>query len=153
MRPAGGQGGSPYPLPLYLTSRGGCPGQVACIRADVTVEVLEPGPDLVGERVRQPVQDRHGSAPGLLRRDQIALGRVGLAQRGQRLTLVEAVADLAVGRHRLPVLLPGPGVVAEMTVDEAQAIQRVTRAAAVAGFAVQAQRALAMGQRLVELAQ
>src|ERR1700759_1812825 len=67
--PAGEPGFIPVGrLPLYLTGCGDRPGQLvrvrgAAIRAFVA-QVMEPDPDFVGERVRQPVEDGHRLTPG-----------------------------------------------------------------------------------------
>src|SRR5260370_14372468 len=64
------------PYLLYLTGCSGCPGQVARIRRAgaalllaplAVLEGVEPGPDLVGERVREPVEYDDALAPRRLR--------------------------------------------------------------------------------------
>src|SRR5208283_354111 len=152
------------PFPLYLTGRGGCPAQVTRIRgvcatpllapgAVLAVEGVEPGPDLVGERVREPVEYGDALAPGRLSGPEVALGQESIAEPGQRVTLAERRAELAVGLDSLGVVGPGRRDVAQVQVDVAEAVQGVGGAATVAGIAVQAQRPLAVGQRPVVLAQ
>src|ERR1700753_68926 len=95
-------------LPLYLTGCGDRPGQLvrvrgAAIRAFVA-EVMEPDPDFVGERVRQPVEDGHRLTPGRGGRLAVTFGQQRVTQAGQRVALAELGGDIAVG-------LDGPGVV------------------------------------------
>src|SRR3954447_18778543 len=141
------------PFPLYLTGCGDRPGQLIGADGPVTIasrrafrpEVTEPGPDVVGERVREAIEDGDGLPPGRPGGPAVALGQQRVAKAGQRVALAERGGDVAVG-------LDGPGVlglrlggVAQLEVDEAEAVQGVGRAAAVPGFAVQAQRPLAVG--------
>src|SRR5260370_30118232 len=78
--PAGGQGSSPVaPLLLCLTGRGGGPGRRVCVRG----QGAELGLDVVGERVREPVEDGDGLAPGRPGAGRVALGQQGVAQAGQ----------------------------------------------------------------------
>ena len=119
----------------------------------VRLEVAQPRPDLVRERVREPVEDGDGLAPGRVGGTGVALGQQGVAEPGQRVALAERGGDLAVGLDGLGVVGLGLGDVAQVQVDVAEAVQGVGGAAAVAGIAVQAQRPLAVGQRPVVLAQ
>src|ERR1700678_3474993 len=103
-----------YSLPLYLTGRGGCPGQ--------RFEVTELGPDLVRERVRQAVQDHHGLAPGRLggagaSPGEQSLSEQGVAEPDQRITFPEGGTDLAVGLDGLLVVGLSLVQVAQVQVD------------------------------------
>src|SRR5204862_2226427 len=81
--PAGGAGRIPVGrIPLYLTGCGDRPGRSLAL-------VAEPGPDLVGERVREPVEDGDGLAPGRGGGLAVALGQQRVAETGQRVALAE----------------------------------------------------------------
>ena len=121
--------------------------------AGIRLEVAEPGPDLVGERMREPVEDGDGLAPGRRGGLGVALGQQRVAEPGQRVAFAERRADLAVGLDGLGVVRLGLGDVTQVQVDVADAVQGVGGPAAVAGIAVQGKRPLAVGQRLVVLAQ
>ena len=108
-------------------------------------QITELGPDLVGERVREPVQDGDGLVPGRPGGLPVTLGQQGVAEPGQRVALAERRADLAVGLDGLGVVRLGLGGVPQVQVDVADAVQGVGGAAAVPGVAVQAQRPLAVG--------
>ena len=74
---------------------------------------------------------------------RLPVSQLGLTQPGERVALAEWRADLAVGVDGQLVVGLGLLEVAQMQVDEAEAVQGVGRAAAVARFAVQAQCPLA----------
>src|SRR5262249_34031905 len=88
-------------FPLYLTGRVGCPGDRPGLPR---AEIAELGRALVGQRVREPVQDGDGLPPGRAGAVPVALGQQGVAKPAQRVALAERRADL-------PVSLDGLGVV------------------------------------------
>jgi hypothetical protein len=131
---------NPVAVPLYLTDGGGCLGR----RVRIAAQVAELDVNLVRTRVRQGVEDGRGleeHGAGLV---GLALAQQHVAEPGQRVALAEQGTDLAVGVDGLPVVGLGLGQVTQVQVDEAQAVQGVGRAAAVARFPVQAQRPLAV---------
>src|SRR5579864_5984021 len=140
---------NPVAVPLYLTDGGGCLGR----RVRIAAQIAELDENLVRTRVRQGVEDGRGleeHGAGLV---GLALAQQYVAEPGQRVALAEQGTDLAVGVDGLPVVGPGLGQVTQVQVDEDQAVQGVGRAAAVARFPVQAQRPLAVLERVVVLAE
>ena len=80
-------------------------------RAAAVVQVAELGPDLVGQRVRNGVQDDGGpeiTGPG---RGQVFRAEQDVTQARQRAALAERSADLTVGVDGLLVVASGLGQV------------------------------------------
>src|SRR5580765_5295576 len=91
---------------LYLTGRGGCPGQLP---VPPRAEAAELGSHLVCQRMRKPVQYDDRVTPGRPGGLPVTLGQHDVAEPAQRVPLAERRSDLAVGLDGLGVVRLGLG--------------------------------------------
>ena len=103
----------------------------------VTVCGCELGADLVGVGMLQVVKDGERLLPGLPGLRQLARGVAGVAEVGEGVRFIEAVAGFPVQAERALVAGGGFGEVAQMVLGVSQAVPDISLEPAVADFRAQ----------------
>ena len=114
-------------------------------------ELRQPGPGLRRVLVRDALQDGQRLLPAVAGGRRITGVQLRVTQADGRAGLVDAVADLVEGLHRLGVALGGLLVIVHPAVRVAQAVPGVRLTGAMADLALELQRALAVGEGLLVL--